>query len=852
MVDQVEGFSMEEWVSKHNLSGKALDEFKSRFTQDGFDSKAADAWFIEFNKENIQNHSIETDYDEDAPVIIYNPPFTKEELYAAIDEYEPHYAPKILDKFDKYPDMVMFLMEQKDENGNNLLNLDDVCDILDYCGGTIEEDPGILADVFNDENIKNIATAEIGMRGDFIVKNFDVVKETVSEINPENLLPYGILQKTISRLNTFCDQYDSIDPALRKRIIDTFVSNPDYNESDLYKLINDNVKEGFWHSMFGSSKKEEMLDNLENISYYFKAYYDKNKEIYNEAFAKIDTEDESKSIEDKVNELFAIDLEYRVIDIYERNYSYPHEGNSFSFERQNEYDERRDEHENDRRDEHEDNEQELSHAQRCLNAHQEFLAKRQMLIEKYPEVLNLDEVLDDIYRQALTEGKAPKITNNIKTYVGVNLSEDFIKDFNQMKYFVNRKGAEFVGDNVMRKVAKLDEPKTTKMLENIDLEAINNLSPLVKDDGERKAIDGFININLAKESVLQKHPDVAEKLDDIVREVFVDGKQIQECSAMAELSDEVKADMVGFIEKIELNAALKNPDMVKLVDLSKDDIENLLDIKRERGGELVIDEFILNRRNRDEEERDDHDGEERDEHDEEERDEHDGEERDEHDEEERDEHDGEERDDHDEEERDDHDGEERDDHDGEERDEHDGEERDEHDGEERDEHDGEERDEHDGEERDDHDGEERDEHDEEERGDHDGEEHDDHDGEERASGEHADTEQHVGESTRTTTDQEHSRFHFTAEEFKKIEALNLGDEWKKKLDICYHKESNSYSMRVPENDEDRREFMDIISNSMNKGNEEGSGLNGVSNPQLSTPSPAVSILLKHRTNFYDK
>ena len=59
-------------------------------------------------------------------------------------------------------------------------------------------------------------------------------------------------------------------------------------------------------------------------------------------------------------------------------------------------------------------------------------------------------------------------------------------------------------------------------------------------------------------------------------------------------------------------------------------------------------------------------------------------------------------------------------------------------------------------------------------------------------------------------------------------------------------------MRVPENDEDRREFMDIISNSMNKGNEEGSGLNGVSNPQLSTPSPAVSILLKHRTNFYDK
>ena len=87
MVDQVEGFSMEEWVSKHNLSGKALDEFKSRFTQDGFDSKAADAWFIEFNKENIQNHSIETDYDEDAPVIIYNPPFTKEELYAAIDEY---------------------------------------------------------------------------------------------------------------------------------------------------------------------------------------------------------------------------------------------------------------------------------------------------------------------------------------------------------------------------------------------------------------------------------------------------------------------------------------------------------------------------------------------------------------------------------------------------------------------------------------------------------------------------------------------------------------------------------------------------------------------------------------------
>ena len=126
-------------------------------------------------------------------------------------------------------------------------------------------------------------------------------------------------------------------------------------------------------------------------------------------------------------------------------------------------------------------------------------------------------------------------------------------------------------------------------------------------------------------------------------------------------------------------------------------------------------------------------------------------------------------------------------------------------------------------------------------------------GEERASGEHTDTEQPVGESTRATTDQERNRFHCTAEEFKKIEALNLADKWKKKLDICYYEESNSYSMRVPENDEDRREFMDIISNSMNKGNEEGSGLNGISsNTQSSTPSPAVSILLKHRTNFHDK
>ena len=765
--------SIEEWLRNNNISGEALSAFMARFGQGDFNSEEADAWLRAFNENNIHNHSIVTNYN-DEPVLVYVPPFTKSELYDIIDEYEPHYANKILDKFDKYPDMVMFLMEQKDENGAPLLNLVDVSDVLDVCGGTIEENPDAIIRIFNEENIRNIASAEIGARGDYISRFFDVENESVSEINEENLLPYGLLKKTISRVNSFCDQYEDIDPELRKSIIDTFVNNPNYDEDELYNLICNNFMQRLLN--------REKLNNLKFISDHFKVAYNENKEVYDEAFSRIDLENDDRPLENIVDELYQADLERRVSDVYDRHYSHPYGGRVFDFERQDEYDDRRDEHdehendrrdehdehendrrdehdehENDRRNEHEGDEQELSHARRCLNAHQEFLAKRQMLIDRYPEVLNLGEVLDDIYRQALTEGKAPSITNNIKTYVGVNLSEEFIRDFNQMKYFVNRKGAEFVGDQVMRKVAKLDEPRTTEMIENTDLEAIDRITPLARDDNERKAIDGLVNINLAKESVLQAHPDVAEKLDSIVREVFVDGKQINDCSAMAELSDEVKADMAGFIEKIEANAALNIPDMVKLIGLSKDDVETLLDIKRGRSGELVIDEFILNRRNRDEEERDDHD--------EEERDDHDGEERDEHDEEEHDDHDGEERGDHDEEERGDHDGEERDDHDGEERDEHDEEEHGEHNEEEHDVHDEEERDEHDEEEHDVHDEEEHDEHD---------------------------------EGARDVHVQEHRRVVFSNKEFEKIESLNLSEEWRRKLDIRYDEGSNSYSMIIPE------------------------------------------------------
>ena len=811
--------SIEEWLRNNNISGEALSAFMARFGQGDFNSEEADAWLRAFNENNIHNHSIVTNYN-DEPVLVYVPPFTKSELYDIIDEYEPHYANKILDKFDKYPDMVMFLMEQKDENGAPLLNLVDVSDVLDVCGGTIEENPDAIIRIFNEENIRNIASAEIGARGDYISRFFDVENESVSEINEENLLPYGLLKKTISRVNSFCDQYEDIDPELRKSIIDTFVNNPNYDEDELYNLICNNFMQRLLN--------REKLNNLKFISDHFKVAYNENKEVYDEAFSRIDLENDDRPLENIVDELYQADLERRVSDVYDRHYSHPYGGRVFDFERQDEYDDRRDEHdehendrrdehdehendrrdehdehENDRRNEHEGDEQELSHARRCLNAHQEFLAKRQMLIDRYPEVLNLGEVLDDIYRQALTEGKAPSITNNIKTYVGVNLSEEFIRDFNQMKYFVNRKGAEFVGDQVMRKVAKLDEPRTTEMIENTDLEAIDRITPLARDDNERKAIDGLVNINLAKESVLQAHPDVAEKLDSIVREVFVDGKQINDCSAMAELSDEVKADMAGFIEKIEANAALNIPDMVKLIGLSKDDVETLLDIKRGRSGELVIDEFILNRRNRDEEERDDHD--------EEERDDHDGEERDEHDEEEHDDHDGEERGDHDEEERGDHDGEERDDHDGEERDEHDEEEHGEHNEEEHDVHDEEERDEHDEEEHDVHDEEEHDEHD---------------------------------EGARDVHVQEHRRVVFSNKEFEKIESLNLSEEWRRKLDIRYDEGSNSYSMIIPENDDDKREFMNIVSDSIrhNIENEAGNG------SQSSTPDISMLINFRNRLN----
>ena len=723
--------SIEEWLRNNNISGEALSAFMARFGQGDFNSEEADAWLRAFNENNIHNHSIVTNYN-DEPVLVYVPPFTKSELYDIIDEYEPHYANKILDKFDKYPDMVMFLMEQKDENGAPLLNLVDVSDVLDVCGGTIEENPDAIIRIFNEENIRNIASAEIGARGDYISRFFDVENESVSEINEENLLPYGLLKKTISRVNSFCDQYEDIDPELRKSIIDTFVNNPNYDEDELYNLICNNFMQRLLN--------REKLNNLKFISDHFKVAYNENKEVYDEAFSRIDLENDDRPLENIVDELYQADLERRVSDVYDRHYSHPYGGRAFDFERQDEYDERRDEHdehendrrdehdeheddsrdehdehENDRRNEHEGDEQELSHARRCLNAHQEFLAKRQMLIDRYPEVLNLGEVLDDIYRQALTEGKAPSITNNIKTYVGVNLSEEFIRDFNQMKYFVNRKGAEFVGDQVMRKVAKLDEPRTTEMIENTDLEAIDRITPLARDDNERKAIDGLVNINLAKESVLQAHPDVAEKLDSIVREVFVDGKQINDCSAMAELSDEVKADMAGFIEKIEANAALNIPDMVKLIGLSKDDVETLLDIKRGRSGELVIDEFILNRRNRDEEEHDEHDEEEHDEHD---------------------------------------------------------------------------------------------------------------------------------EGARDVHVQEHRRVVFSNKEFEKIESLNLSEEWRRKLDIRYDEGSNSYSMIIPENDDDKREFMNIVSDSIrhNIENEAGNG------SQSSTPDISMLINFRNRLN----
>ena len=60
------------------------------------------------------------------------------------------------------------------------------------------------------------------------------------------------------------------------------------------------------------------------------------------------------------------------------------------------------------------------------------------------------------------------------------------------------------------------------------------------------------------------------------------------------------------------------------------------------------------------------------------------------------------------------------------------------------------------------------------------------------------------------------RYSFSEDKYRKIESLGLSDEMMKKLDIQHNEEDKTFSIKIPENNEDKIEFMNIISKAMNR------------------------------------